>query len=111
EFEQLYCLSDPVPGKDFYYKSFDELYGTVTSKEHRPSFKEARLQKSKVSKTKITTSHTMPAKKLSKNKQQTLKAFLDTIIYTCGISFNGDQAIFQSSESGSESSGESGGES
>ncbi|CAG8607267.1 33064_t:CDS:2, partial [Gigaspora margarita] len=77
---------------------------------------ETRLQKSKVSKTKTITSHTMPfclsaaraknvsimvtcvecerprllfsAKKLSKNEQQTLKAFLDTIIYTCGISFN-----------------------
>lgn len=60
EFEQLYCLPDLVPGEDFHYKSFDELYRTVTSEEHKPLFKEARLQKSKVNKTKTTTSHTMP---------------------------------------------------
>ncbi|CAG8633361.1 11116_t:CDS:2 [Ambispora leptoticha] len=37
EFEQLHCLPDPIPGDDLHYKSFEEIYGTRTTENHRPS--------------------------------------------------------------------------
>ena len=36
-FHEIKDLPDPVPSGDGHYKSFDTLYGTTTSEEHRPS--------------------------------------------------------------------------
>ena len=36
-FDEIKDLPDPVPSGDGHYKSFDTLYGTTTSEEHRPS--------------------------------------------------------------------------
>ena len=36
-FEEVYFLPDPVPNDDGHYKSFEDVYGTKTSEEHRPS--------------------------------------------------------------------------
>ena len=94
-----------------HYKSFEELYGTHTIENHRPSLKNAKM-KTKNGKMTITkTKHTMPfcpsamraknvgiivnciecekprllfsAKKLSEMDKTMLKGFLDTIFYTC----------------------------
>ncbi len=115
DFEQLHCLPDPEPGEDMHYKSFEELYGKETTENHRPSLKNTKSKKK--DKTKSTRAkHTMPfcpsaaraknvgitvncvecekprllfsAKKLSEKDKTTLRRFLDTIFYTCGISFH-----------------------
>ncbi|CAG8853289.1 40035_t:CDS:1, partial [Gigaspora margarita] len=41
-FELLKQLPDPIPGNDLHYKSFEELYGTTTTEEHRPSLKNSK---------------------------------------------------------------------
>src|ERR1043166_718494 len=51
DFEQLYHLSDPIPGEDLHYKSFEELYGKQTSEDHRPSLKDAKTKTKKEKKT------------------------------------------------------------
>src|SRR6266540_3540866 len=115
DFEQLHHLPDPVPGEDLHYKSFEELYGKQTTEDHRPSLKNAKIKtkgKMKITKAK----HTMPfcpsaaraknvgvtvnciecekprllfsAKKLSEKNKTMLREFLDTIFYTCNISFH-----------------------
>ena len=43
--------------KDLYYKSFEELYGTQTMEDHRPSLKDAKMKKNKMATTK---KHSMP---------------------------------------------------
>lgn len=113
-FEQLHHLPDPVPGEDLHYISFEKLYGTPTTEDHRPSFKDAKAKK----KDKVTIAkvkHSMPfcpsavraknvgvvvncvecekprllfsARKLSEKDRTRLQSFLDTIFYTCGMSF------------------------
>src|SRR2546423_1888077 len=47
DFEQLYHLSDPIPGEDLHYKSFEELYGKKTTEDHRPSLKDAKMKTKK----------------------------------------------------------------
>jgi len=113
DFEQLHYLPDPVPGEDLHYKSFEELYGKQTTEVHRPSLLKTKTK----GKTKITKEkHTMPfcpsaaraknvgvivncvecekprllfsAKKLSEKDKTMLQEFLDTIFYTCGMSFH-----------------------
>jgi len=37
-----YYLPDPIPGDDGHYKSFDELYGTTTTEQYRPSLSTRR---------------------------------------------------------------------
>ncbi len=98
-----------------HYKSFEELYGKETTENHRPSLKNTKSKKK--DKTKSTRAkHTMPfcpsaaraknvgitvncvecekprllfsAKKLSEKDKTTLRRFLDTIFYTCGMSFH-----------------------
>jgi len=115
DFEQLYHLPDPIPGEDLHYKSFEELYGKKTTEDHRPSLKDAKM-KTKKGKMKIKKDkHNMPfcpsairaknvgiavtciecekprllfsAKKLSEKDKTILQGFLDTIFYTCGMSF------------------------
>jgi len=97
-----------------HYKSFEELYGKETTENHRPSLKNTKSKKK--DKTKSTRAkHIMPfcpsaartknvgitvncvecekprllfsAKKLSEKNKTTLRRFLDTIFYTCGMSF------------------------
>lgn len=113
DFEQLHHLPDPVPGDDLHYMSFEELYGTPTIEDHRPSLKNAKTKKKDMKTAK--GKHSMPfcpsavraknvgvvincvecekprllfsAKKLSKNDKERLQNFLDTIFYTCGMSF------------------------
>ena len=41
-FGTLSFLPDPVPDDDHHYKKFDDLYGTSTSEEHRPSLKDSK---------------------------------------------------------------------
>ena len=36
-FKSLHYLPDPVPGDDGHYKSFEELYGTITTEQYIPS--------------------------------------------------------------------------
>ena len=114
DFEQLHHLPNPVPGEDLHYKSFEELYGMQTTEDHRPSLKNVKAKKK--GKMTITTKHSMPfcpsairaknvgvivnciecekprllfsAKKLSEKDMVTLEGFLDTIFYTCGMTFH-----------------------
>ncbi|CAG8721321.1 4725_t:CDS:2 [Gigaspora margarita] len=109
DFEQLHCFPDPVPGDNLYYKSFEELYSMQMTENHRLSL--INLNK------KTKPKHTMPfcpaaacaknigitvnciecdkphllfsAKKLSEKDHTLLQRFLDTIFYTCGMSFHG----------------------
>ncbi|EXX66121.1 hypothetical protein RirG_126910 [Rhizophagus irregularis DAOM 197198w] len=48
DFEQLHHLPDPVPGEDLHYISFEKLYGTPTTEDHRPSFRDAKAKKKKI---------------------------------------------------------------
>ena len=41
-FSKLHYLPDPIPGDEGHYKSFVEIYGQCTNKEHRPSLLAAR---------------------------------------------------------------------
>ncbi len=111
----IHYFSNLIPEDDLHYKSFEELYDIQISENHRPSFVNAKV-KVKKGKTKITrTKHTMPfcpsaihaknvgiiinctecekpcllfsAKKLSEKNKTILREFLNTIFYTCGISF------------------------
>ena len=36
-FSKVHYLPDPVPGEDGHYKKFDEVFGTDTNENHRPS--------------------------------------------------------------------------
>lgn len=56
DFEQLHRLPDPVPGDDLHYKSFEELYGTETTENHRPSSMNTKMKTKKDKKGK----HSMP---------------------------------------------------
>ena len=115
DFEQLHRLPDSIPDEDLHYKSFEELYGTQTTEDHRPSFKNAKT-KTKKGMTTTKAKHTMPfcpsairaknvgitvscvecekprllfcAKKLSEKDRKMLQGFLDTIFFTCGMSFH-----------------------
>ncbi|GBC32615.2 hypothetical protein GLOIN_2v1880501 [Rhizophagus irregularis DAOM 181602=DAOM 197198] len=115
DFEQLHHLPDPVPGEDLHYISFEKLYGTPTTEDHRPSFRDAKAKK-KENMTTTKVKHSMPfcpsavraknvgvvvncaecekprllfsARKLSKKDRTRLQSFLDTIFYTCGMSFH-----------------------
>ncbi|CAG8473433.1 7115_t:CDS:2 [Scutellospora calospora] len=114
DFEQLHCLPDPIPEDDLYYKSFEELYSMRTTENHRPSLINS---KTKMNYDKTKTKHTMPfcpsaahaknvrvivncteyekphflfsSKKLSEKDIILLQRFLDTVFYTCGMSFYG----------------------
>ncbi|CAG8642760.1 37483_t:CDS:2 [Gigaspora margarita] len=116
EFEQLHYIPDPTLGEDLHYKSFEELYGTTTTEEYRPLLKDAKLKNTKSVKTKVIMKHTMPfspssirtknvgitvicakceklhllfsTKKLQLKECKLLESFLDTILYTCGMSFH-----------------------
>ena len=96
-----------------HYKSFEELYGKETTENHRPSLKNTKLKKKDKMK---SSKHTMPfypsaaraknvgiivncvecekprllfsAKKLTEKDKTTLRSFLDTIFFTCGMSFH-----------------------
>ncbi|EXX53582.1 hypothetical protein RirG_242550 [Rhizophagus irregularis DAOM 197198w] len=59
DFEQLHHLPDPVPGEDLHYISFEKLYGTPTTEDHRPSFKDAKAKK-KENMTTTKVKHSMP---------------------------------------------------
>ena len=52
DFEKLHQLPDPISGEDLHYKSFEELYGKQTTKDHREC-------KNK-NKENYKTKHTMP---------------------------------------------------
>jgi hypothetical protein len=114
DFEQLHYLPDPVPGENLHYKSFEELYGTQTTEDHRPSFKSTKAKKNKMTTTKVKHSMSFcpsavcaknvgvivncvecekphllfSAKKLSVKERKILQGFLDIIFYTCSISFH-----------------------
>ena len=36
-FSKIHFVPDPVPQAYGHYKSFEDVYGTVTTEEHRPS--------------------------------------------------------------------------
>ncbi len=38
-FKELHHLPDPVPENSLHYKSFSDLYGTLTTEQHRPTLK------------------------------------------------------------------------
>jgi hypothetical protein len=115
DFEQLHRLLDPKPEEDMHYKSFEELYGKEITENHRPSLKNTKMKmKGKMVSTRVK--HTMPfcpsaaraknvgitvccikceklrflfsAKKLSEKDKTILRSFLETIFYTCGMSFH-----------------------
>jgi hypothetical protein len=110
----LHRLPDPEPGEDMHYKSFEVLYGKETTENHRPSLKNTKMKmKGKMVSTRVK--HTMPfcpsaartknvgiivrciecekprllfsAKKLTEKDKTILRRFLNTIFYTCGMSF------------------------
>ena len=41
-FASLHFLPDPTPAGDGHYKSFCDIYGQVTSEEHRPSLQTSK---------------------------------------------------------------------
>ena len=43
-FDELKHLPDPTPGNDGHYKSFQEVYGTVTSEDSRPSLQKCSVR-------------------------------------------------------------------
>src|SRR6266496_6742363 len=112
DFEKLHQLLDPIPGEDLHYKLFEELYGKQTTEDHRSSLKSAKTKTKKITKTKYTMPFCPSAaraknvsitvncvecekphllfsiKKLSEKDKAILQGFLDTIFYTCGISFH-----------------------
>ncbi|RHZ79314.1 hypothetical protein Glove_149g107 [Diversispora epigaea] len=99
EFEQLHYLPDPVPGDDLHYKPFEKLYGIQTTEQHRPSLhtmpfcpSAARAKNIDITMKCIECEKSrllFSAKKLSENNKTILQGFLDTIFYTCRISFHG----------------------
>ena len=98
-----------------HYKSFEKLYGKETTENHRPSLKNTKSKKKDKMKS-TRAKHTTPfcpsaaraknvgitvncvecekprllfsAKKLSEKDKTTLRRFLDTIFYKCGMSFH-----------------------
>src|SRR6266496_5421668 len=112
DFEKLHQLLDPIPGEDLHYKLFEELYGKQTTEDHRSSLKSAKTKTKKITKTKYTMPFCPSAaraknvsitvncvecekphllfstKKLSEKDKAIFQGFLDTIFYTCGISFH-----------------------
>ena len=103
-FQTLHHLPDPVPVGE-HYKSFDELYGTNTTEEHRPSLKESKVK-----------SHGMPfsptaqyakninlvvtcsdcdkprvcyaQKKIDAKQKSKIERELEDVDYSCGSSFD-----------------------
>jgi hypothetical protein len=116
DFKLLHHLSDSVLGDDLHYKSFEELYGIQTTENHRPSFVNTKVKTKKSGIKTIKTKYIMPfcssairaknvgitvncvecdkprllfsAKKLTEKDRTTLREFLDTIFYTCGMPFH-----------------------
>ena len=102
-FEDLHHLPDPVPdGSSLSYKSFEDVYGSNTTEEHRPSLlktKEdsgmpfnATAQTAKnvglvIQCQECDTFRTLhAAKKLKKQDVENLQAAIETLLYTCGSS-------------------------
>ena len=107
DFSQVHSLPDPIPtANKASYKEFSDVYGTITTEQHRPSLIH---QQQKKKRTHIGFSPTAQfvrnvgivieccecnkwrvlysKSKLSSFEIATLERYLDTIQYTCGDSF------------------------
>ncbi|CAG8531714.1 5960_t:CDS:2 [Cetraspora pellucida] len=108
-FDQLHLLLDSMPRNDLHYKSFEELYGSETTEQYRPSRHESKSNVKKYKK------HTMPfcpsafhaknveitvtcincdkprllfsSRKLSDKDCKMLYQFLKMILYSCKTTF------------------------
>jgi len=106
-FKGLNFLPDPVPGIDGHYKAFEDVYGSTTTEEHRPSLVEFKKAKAHQKSLEFYTSlqHVTNVgvviqceecemwrllfcrKKLNAQKKKDLQKFLEDICYTCGDVF------------------------
>lgn len=98
EFAKIKEFPDPVPNDSGHYKTFGEVYGTVTTEDHRPSKAEKRKKVSlHASVQNIKHSGIMlmceeyrmwrlvyARRKLKKNEVRKLNAALDGLRFSCG---------------------------
>ena len=100
-FNNLHPLPDPVPGTDEHYSTFEKIYGTQTTEQHRPSL-EARKGRQKSLPFSASVQHVKNVgimvqceecqmwrllyskKKLQASERQALQQALDDVTYTCG---------------------------
>ena len=100
-FSKLCFLPDPVPGEENHFKSFEELYGVVTTEEHRPSLHK-RPKRQKTLPFSASVQHVRNVDlmlqcdecglwrllyskyKLTKKERSDLQAAIEEISYTCG---------------------------
>jgi len=103
DFSQVHSLPDPIPIADkTRYKQFSDVYGTITTEQHRPSLSNQRKKKrefgptgqfvrnvgiviecNECNKWRVLYSKS----KLSPFEVSTLERYLDAIQYICGDSF------------------------
>ena len=108
-FEKLRHIPHPTPGIDGHYLSFSDVFNSVTTEEHRPSFKKSATSKSRV-KRKLpfyaSVQHVRNSQlivqcvecnmwriifakyKLSQHQRNYLQLILDDHMYTCGTSLS-----------------------
>ncbi|GES91916.1 uncharacterized protein LOC111136195 [Rhizophagus clarus] len=108
DFSQVHSLPDPIPTIDkTSYKEFSEIYGTITTEQHRPSLKHQQKDKQtnkmgfspnaqftknvgvvvecyECNRWRVLYSKT----KLNSIEISNLERYIDTIQYVCGDSFN-----------------------
>ena len=107
DFSQVHSLPDPVPKADkTNYKQFEDVYGTITTEQHRPSLLNQQQKKKRIHIGFGPTAqfvrnvgivieccecnkwHVLYSKsKLASFEISILEKYLDTIQYTCGDSF------------------------
>lgn len=107
EFDKLRHIPHPVPGGDGHYLPFSEVFNTVTTEEHRPSYTKPTQSKSRVKRElpyyasvqHVKNSHLMvqctecdmwhiifSKYKLTKEQRSFLQVTLEDYMYTCGSS-------------------------
>ena len=104
-FSKIHFVPDPVPQADGHYKSFEDVYGTVTTEEHRPSLAK-RSGRSKTLPFVASVQHVRNVNlmvqceecemwrllysphKLSSLARQQLSTLLEDFTYTCGATLS-----------------------
>ena len=113
-FKELRGLPDPIPGPDNHYKPFLEVYGTDTTEEYCPSLQNrksrnipkkaekksgngmdfsptaqyAKNVRTVIKCTECNKSRVLYARrKISDEQYQLLQIFIDSIEYSCGVTF------------------------
>ncbi len=101
-FNMLKHLPHPTPGEDDHYAPFSSVFGTVTSGEHRPSYKKKALSKKNTLPFYASVQHVKNVElmvecqecgmwrllyskyKLNKHQRTKLQILLEELVYTCG---------------------------